>query len=61
MKRSFVVAIALSLAPAALANGAMYHGFERFHFWPWVADCAVMVALEAWLLGRALGLTGDRR
>src|SRR5512132_2385412 len=45
-----------ALAPVACANGAMGYGFERYQFLPWAVYCVVMVALEAWLIGRWLGL-----
>ncbi|MEQ1932443.1 MAG: hypothetical protein ABL962_01000 [Fimbriimonadaceae bacterium] len=54
--RLWLVLVAVLLAPSASANGAMGLGLEMFDLTYWFAYVGVTVILEAWLIGRYLGV-----
>ncbi len=55
--RFWVVCAVVLIAPSASANGAMGLGLEMFDLTYWFAYVVVIIALEAWLIGRYVKAT----
>lgn len=57
MKRAFLLIGLLATAVSALANGAMGLALEMFEFKTWFVYVAAMLIIEAWMIGRWIGVS----
>lgn len=57
MKRVLVSIVLLAMAASALANGAMGLALEMFEFKTWFVYVAAMLIIEAWMIGRWIGVS----
>ncbi|MCE9558341.1 MAG: hypothetical protein K8R88_05270 [Armatimonadetes bacterium] len=60
MRRQYLVAVTMLLPTVSLANGAMGLGLERWDLRFWWAYVVLMVAAEAWLIGRWVGFSWEQ-